>query len=163
MKKMLALSLTLLFCFHANAKAPFREIDQKQCVDSEGEVIADASFEYTKVMVDEASSLIGFLKTVDGCNTGDFVLYLATSRAQVNGETMSQATPGGLGVMTKNCRGETGQSERTIFQSAQLFADKVILTTARCAELTLTLKPAQVPASTPPAPAAPNPAVPQSK
>jgi hypothetical protein len=160
MKKMLALSLTLLFCFHANAKAPFREIDQKQCMDSEGEVIADAKFEYTKVMVDEASSLIGFLKTVDGCNTGDFVLYLTTSRAQVNGVSMSQAIPGGLGVMSKNCRGETGKSDINIFQSAQLFTDKVILTTPHCAELSLTLKPAVVPADTPPASA---PAVPQSK
>lgn len=136
----LLLTICLLAGLNANAASSFREIVQKQCVDSEGEVIADAGFNYTKVMVNEQASLLAFLTTVDGCNKADFVFYLANSMTVINGEKMTQVSPVNDEVSSKNCRSEISKENKSIFQSAQIKADQVTLTTPQCAELTLTLK-----------------------
>lgn len=142
MKKVSALlTLSLLFTLHSNAASGFRDILQKQCIDSEGSVIADSGFNYTKVMVNEQVSIMGFLTSVDGCNRGDFVVYLMNGFAQINDEKMTQVAPAqGVENMSKNCRGKTSTVNGAIFQSAQIFANKIILTTEKCAELTLTLQ-----------------------
>ena len=140
MKKWMILSIVaLLATSYAQATEGLRPILTSECRDSEGNIISESGFDYTGVMNISSAAMIGFSKKIDGCTNADFISYLVTSSTVVNDEKTQQIEPANPDVLSKDCKAQQYVSERTIFQKALVYADRIVLTTERCAELTLTL------------------------